>query len=76
MQRVATEDVILQAENGEELHMKKGQCLLIPLLGINKNPEHFPQPEDFDPTRFYDEKQQRLLLVFGDGPIKCPGWCY
>jgi len=75
-QRVATEDVTLQAENGEELHMKRGQGLTISLLGIHKNPKNFPEPEDFDPTRIYDEKQRRSLLVFGDGPRKCPGWCY
>ncbi|KAI4303645.1 hypothetical protein MLD38_039250 [Melastoma candidum] len=42
----------------------------------NKNPEYFPDPEKFDPSR-YDDGTQKLppftFVPFGGGPRMCPG---
>ncbi|XP_069698859.1 cytochrome P450 6j1-like [Periplaneta americana] len=49
----------------------------IPLLGIHRNPEYYPDPEKFDPERFTEEGKQLRpkysYLPFGDGPRNCLG---
>ncbi|KAJ4723894.1 putative Cytochrome P450 [Melia azedarach] len=47
-------------------------------LGTQKNPEYFPDPEKFDPSRF-EGNQQRVpfsYVPFGGGPHICPGRQY
>lgn len=40
----------------------------------NKDPEYFPSPEEFDPTRFEKAKTlPHLNIPFGSGPRMCPG---
>ena len=40
----------------------------------HKNPQHFPNPEKFDPTRFEGNGPAPYTFVpFGAGPRMCPG---
>ncbi|KAJ4723912.1 Cytochrome P450 [Melia azedarach] len=53
----------------------KGWKLHWAALGIHKNPEYFPDPEKFDPSRF-EGNQERVpfsYVPFGGGPHICPG---
>lgn len=47
------------------------------LLLLNRDPEHYPDPEVFDPNRFDDvERKLRhkaVFLPFGEGPRMCTG---
>jgi cytochrome P450 family 6 len=57
--------------------IEKGTPVLISTLGLHMDPEHYPEPETFDPERFNEQnKQQRhsfTHLPFGDGPRNCIG---
>lgn len=62
---------------GEDLVIEKGTKLFISNLGIQNDPQYFPNPEKFDPERFSPENQDKLTpytnLPFGNGPRICIG---
>ena len=57
----------------------KGSTILVNLWAVNHDPDHFPQPEIFDPYRFLDEggvllsNQQAFSLTFSTGGRRCLG---
>nr|XP_003705489.1 PREDICTED: cytochrome P450 9e2-like [Megachile rotundata] len=57
--------------------VQKGQYVWIPIYGVQHDPEYFPEPEKFNPERFYDDPKQILnsgsFLSFGLGPRMCIG---
>ncbi|KRT80274.1 cytochrome P450 [Oryctes borbonicus] len=57
--------------------MPKRQFIFIPVQGIHHDPEYYPDPEKFDPTRFSDENKKSIpqfaFLPFGEGPRVCLG---
>lgn len=62
---------------GEDLVVEKGTKLFISNLGIQNDPQYFPNPEKFNPERFSPENQDKLIpytnLPFGNGPRICIG---
>ncbi|RIB25401.1 cytochrome P450 [Gigaspora rosea] len=58
-----------------------GTLFHLNVVGIHSHPEVWPNPEVFDPDRFYnvdhgDDKQlenKYSLIIFGGGPRICPG---
>lgn len=57
--------------------MEKGSFVFIPALGIQHDPEFYPDPDKFDPERFSEEnkanRHSAAWTPFGDGPRACIG---
>lgn len=81
MSRICTENAKFpyprEGEDGNEVTIKKGTPVIIPVRAIHHDPKFYPEPEKFDPCRFSDTlKQTRpkcCFLGFGDGPRVCLG---
>lgn len=56
--------------------IKKGTAIIVPLLGIHRDEQYFPQPMDYKPERFLEDKMeydQDAFMPFGIGPRHCIG---
>ncbi|XP_017468125.1 PREDICTED: cytochrome P450 6a9-like [Rhagoletis zephyria] len=57
--------------------IKKGMMVTIPTIGIHYDPEIYPDPDKFDPSRFAPDavklRDSVDWLPFGDGPRNCIG---
>lgn len=73
--RCCSKSIDLDLGNGKTLHIEKGQALALPVYNIHHDPDYFPDPEKFDPTRFNDENKSSIIagsyLPFGLGPRVC-----
>lgn len=62
---------------GTNVTLEPGTTVNIPLQGIQRDPDYYPDPEKFDPERFSEENKSKLtpysFLVFGEGPRLCIG---
>ncbi|KAG8257659.1 heme binding, partial [Homalodisca vitripennis] len=60
--------------------IEKGTLVLMPLRSIHEDPDHYPNPEAFDPERFSDENSASrhiaAYMPFGIGPRFCPAVLY
>ncbi|XP_034939877.1 cytochrome P450 9e2-like [Chelonus insularis] len=57
--------------------LRKGDSIMIPIWGLHKDPNYFPEPDKFSPDRFLDENQQNInsltYIPFSVGPRMCIG---
>lgn len=58
-----------------DLVIEKGVLVWIPLMGLHRDPQYYPEPDRFDPDRFEGNnfKPTSTYLPFGDGPRICIG---
>jgi cytochrome P450 family 6 len=63
---------------GTNVVLDKGTPVLISTLGLQHNPEYFPDPLKFDPERFSEDKPliPFSFQPFGKGPRSCIGMRY
>lgn len=71
-ERRADEDYVIKAYN---ITVPKGMIVQIPVYAIHHDPQHYPDPEKFDPYRFAPEQRSArhpfTYLPFGAGPRNC-----
>lgn len=62
---------------GTQQIIEKGTTIIIPVHSIHHDPEIYPDPKRFNPSRFEPEaiktRHQYAYLPFGDGPRNCIG---
>jgi cytochrome P450 family 6 len=62
---------------GTSVHLDVGMKIMIPVYGLHRDPQYFPEPEVFNPVNFSDARKasrpHHAYLPFGDGPRNCIG---
>ncbi|RHN50991.1 putative (+)-abscisic acid 8'-hydroxylase [Medicago truncatula] len=53
--------------------IKKGWSVNLDVVSIHHDPNVFPDPEKFNPSRFDEHLRPFSFLGFGSGPRMCPG---
>ncbi|GJQ82475.1 hypothetical protein Trydic_g14466 [Trypoxylus dichotomus] len=56
-----------------DVFIPKGLSVVLFLYGIHMNPDYYPNPEKFDPSRFEREAATYSFVPFGAGPRNCIG---
>lgn len=72
--RVCNEDYVVEDIEKRKVVIKKDEVVFIPVAGIHYDPEFYPNPEVFDPDRFYEQTNdinEFNYMPFGVGPRKC-----
>jgi len=73
-ERTAAKHMVLETEDGSvRINLKKGDVMHIPIYSMHRDPEQFPEPEEFRPERFIGEPtfHKYSYLPFGQGPRNC-----
>lgn len=79
LDRQCTKEYTIQPElpNEKPIVIKKEEVLVIPVFGLHRDPQYYPDPARFDPERFNDENKKNIqpytYLPFGSGPRNCIG---
>ncbi|XP_069676325.1 cytochrome P450 9e2-like isoform X1 [Periplaneta americana] len=75
LERCCVKEYTLPSDPPVQIH--PGDAVLLPVFGLHRDPEYFPDPERFDPDRFSDENKHNIkpytYLPFGSGPRACIG---
>ncbi|KAG8224784.1 hypothetical protein J437_LFUL002228 [Ladona fulva] len=63
------------ADDGSGVWIEEGTPVVVPVYGIQRDPEYYPDPEVFDPKRFSEEeiKKRKSYTYYpaGEGPRVC-----
>nr|AVL92843.1 CYP450 [Locusta migratoria] len=63
--------------DGEGALLEPGVVLMVPVFSVHYDPNHFPDPQRFDPDRWVDEakgtRHPFAYMPFGEGPRFCIG---
>ncbi|CAO1365005.1 unnamed protein product [Diamesa hyperborea] len=54
--------------------IEKGTAIVISLMGLHRDPKHFPDPETYNPDRFAEatkDYNEKAFMPFGEGPRNC-----
>ncbi|EFN89626.1 Probable cytochrome P450 6a14 [Harpegnathos saltator] len=74
LNRVCTKEIVVPTTN---VHVPEGTLITISVLGVQRDPSIYPNPDKFDPGRFdADQVTTRhpyAFLPFGEGPRACIG---
>ncbi|XP_031834821.2 cytochrome P450 6a2 [Nomia melanderi] len=74
LNRVCTKEQWIDEEG---VTVPLGVPVIIPVFGIHRDPDIYPEPEKFDPERFSEEnikaRHSYAYLPFGEGPRICIG---
>ncbi|KAJ3645735.1 hypothetical protein Zmor_023371 [Zophobas morio] len=77
--RMCTKPYTLKPKIADEkpVHLDQGTVIMLPVYGIHRDPQYYPEPERFDPERFSDENKSKItpytFFPFGLGPRNCIG---
>lgn len=73
--RWSSEEWQYEGYDGKMMTIKKDMPIWIPIPSIQRDPDHFTDPNKFNPDRFNPEfggvkafKDKGVLIPFGDGP--------
>uniref|UniRef100_A0A1Q3FNR7 Putative cytochrome p450 n=2 Tax=Culex tarsalis TaxID=7177 RepID=A0A1Q3FNR7_CULTA len=62
---------------GSDLTIPRGTFVIVPTYALQHDPDHFPDPDRFDPERFNERNRAArhpfVYLPFGEGPRNCIG---
>lgn len=64
---------------GTNTIIDKGTAIIIPVLGLQRDPKYYPNPINFEPERFLKENTsdksfaEMPYMPFGEGPRVCIG---
>lgn len=74
LNRICTKEIQLP---NTDLIITEATDIVIPVLGIHRDPNFYPDPLKFDPERFNEEnsaaRHPYVYLPFGLGPRDCIG---
>jgi cytochrome P450 family 9 len=77
--RVCTKPYTIQPKTPDEkpVHLEKNALIWLPIMGLHRDPQYWPDPDRFDPERFSEENKANInpyaFLPFGSGPRNCLG---
>jgi len=76
-ERTCTKTYKMDLGNGKSVTIQKGEIVTLPIYLFHRDPEYFPNPEQFDPYRFSDDNKDSIVagsyIPFGNGPRACIG---
>ncbi|KAJ7472656.1 cytochrome P450, partial [Mycena latifolia] len=76
MLRDTTETVVLKTDEedglGGQIILEPGTRVSVDVVGLHYNPNHFPNPEEFRPSRWYGASESDMSM-FSLGPRACIG---
>lgn len=63
--------------NEKPLRLEVGDTVTIPIYGIHRDPQYYPEPDRYNPERFSEENKSKIVpytfMPFGTGPRSCIG---
>lgn len=77
--RKAIKKFVIPPVNKDEVPVivEEGTVCQFPIFSLHRDPNHFPNPELFDPERFGPENKHKIkpftYMPFGVGPRNCIG---